>query len=242
MEVGSTRGAEIVIESDVKTAADSTTRALDAQDNIYQDSPFYAPHGWRGLTVRALFLLLTIGLLIISILSLSPWSVTHYSATTFSISVFYIIFTGVTVILLVVYNLLGKSATTIIPCVCDGWYKIYTCALYLVMLILITIAALNTRRTPCGRYTSFSPDHDVYSVLCGSSTYVEEAHSLGVDMPYQNGSAAHVNLASPLVYDSYGLATVVESGLIAVQGFDGWCELISLNNTIELFERFSQPS
>jgi hypothetical protein len=192
--------------------------------------------------VRALFLLLTIGLLIISILSLSPWSVTHYSATTFSISVFYIIFTGVTVILLVVYNLLGKSTTTIIPCICDGWYKIYTCALYFVMLILITIAALNTRRTPCGRYTSFSPAHDAYSVLCGSSTYVEEASSLGVDMPYQNGSAARVNLAIPLAYYSYGLATVVESGLIAVQGFDGWCELISLNNTIELFERFSQPS
>jgi hypothetical protein len=112
------------------------------------------------------------------------------------------------------------------------------------MLILIIIAALNTRRTPCGRYTTFSPGNDAYSALCGSSTYVvvEEAKSLGVDMPYQNGSAAGVNLAIPLVPYSYGLATVVESGLIAVQGFDGWCEVISLNNTIELFERFSQPS
>jgi hypothetical protein len=242
IEVGSTRGVETMIEVNVKTEVDTMTRALDAKDNIYQDSPFYPPHNWRGITIRALFLLLTIGLLAISLLSLSPWKVIPYSATTFSVSVFYIIFISMTTILLAMYNLLGKSTTTIIPCISSRWYKIYTCVVYFMMLTLITIAALETRRTPCGSYTTFDTQRDAYPILCSDSTYINGTNFPGAGMPYVNGSAVGVNVAESRIYNSFGLAAEVVNGLIVVQSFVGWCKLTSYNNTVELFERVGQPS
>jgi hypothetical protein len=43
------------------------------------------------------------------------------------------------------------------------------------MLLVFTIAALETRRTPCGRYTTYDRTFGDYLALCGISTYVEAA-------------------------------------------------------------------
>jgi hypothetical protein len=119
------------------------------------------------------------------------------------------------------------------------------------MLTLITIAALETRRTPCGSYTTFDADHDAYPILCNDSTYINGTNFPGAGMPYVNGSAVgviisstriYVNISSPPIYNSFGLAAEVVNGLIVVQSFVGWCKLTSYNNTVELFERVSQPS
>lgn len=190
----------------------STTGLLETS----YDSPverFHPPHSWRGITVRLFFLLIILGLYAVSLLLLvSPWSPAaniFTTTTNFTLDLFYQVFLSISLVTMAAYILLGRSTTTIIPCICSRWYKIYTCFLFAAMLIVITIAALETRRTPCGRYTTFDKAYDNNYELCGSSTYV---------------NAASVNTV-------FGLAVRVGKGIIRVSSINGWCQLSSYNSS-----------
>lgn len=47
----------------------------------------------------------------------------------------------------------GMTTSTIIPCISATWYKIYSVAMMCLMLGLIVISSLETRKTPCGVWT-----------------------------------------------------------------------------------------
>jgi hypothetical protein len=107
---------------------------------------------------RILYLIVCIGIWAMSLLSLIPMPRTgsFFSFTSFAVTVFYFVFLSVSVILYATYFLRGKTTTTIIPCFSSIWYKLYTILLIVSMLILIVIAALETKQRPDGVHSSFS--------------------------------------------------------------------------------------
>jgi hypothetical protein len=67
------------------------------------------------------------------------------------------LFTG-TVIVLGYYLMRGRTTTTIIPCAAAAWYKIYTLWIMAWAVLLLVVACIETRNTPCGRYTTIPGD------------------------------------------------------------------------------------
>ena len=77
------------------------------------------------------------------------------TVTTFSLSLYYLFFLSSTLVIYIFYFVRGRSTTTIIPCISSIWYKIYTVFLALATIILVVLAALETRPTPCGKHTTW---------------------------------------------------------------------------------------
>jgi hypothetical protein len=65
-----------------------------------------------------------------------------------------------TIAILAFYILRGDTNTTVIPCVNHTWYKIYTGAFFVMMVILLMVSALETGKTPCGTLTTALSDWD----------------------------------------------------------------------------------
>ena len=63
--------------------------------------------------------------------------------------------------------------STIIPCIGKPWYKVATAVIYLTWLVLLVFSAIETRRLPCGRYTTSlaGSGEDVY--LCPGLVYLQ---------------------------------------------------------------------
>ncbi|KAI0149815.1 hypothetical protein F4776DRAFT_180592 [Hypoxylon sp. NC0597] len=82
--------------------------------------------------------------------------------------IFYLVYQiilAVSILLFTYYFIRGLNSTTIIPCISSWWYKAYSVILMGSMVALVTVACIQTRRTPCGKYTS-SPDIYADGVLC----------------------------------------------------------------------------
>lgn len=131
--------------------------------SISPDSPperYYPFHSWRGVAVRIFFLLPILGLWVLSMDYLQPWGGGTSSSTNFVAKVFYLSLLSFSLIIMATFFILGSCRTTVIPCIGSVWYKVYTCVVYSMMLGVIIVAALESRRTWCGKYTCFPPDHD----------------------------------------------------------------------------------
>jgi hypothetical protein len=79
---------------------------------------------------------------------------------------FYAFFLACSVILYGVYFLRGRSTNSIIPCHNTVWYKIYTGMVMAFMAVLVILACLETRKTPCGVYTTYPRDLSIDYYMC----------------------------------------------------------------------------
>ncbi|KAM0819296.1 hypothetical protein AB5N19_05111 [Seiridium cardinale] len=83
-----------------------------------------------------------------------------FTTTSWLLGVYYQSLLAPTVITFSYYFSVGPLRTNIIPCISKMWYKVYCsfCAVFTV--VLIVIAAVETRKTFCGKFTSLTPDFD----------------------------------------------------------------------------------
>ncbi|KAH8648652.1 hypothetical protein BX600DRAFT_475582 [Xylariales sp. PMI_506] len=97
-----------------------------------------------------------------------PWTAPIVATSTeFLLVIFYTFFLTATVGIYAWYFIRTGTETTIIPCISSVWYKIYTLCLAGLGLIVLIIACMETRRTWCGRYTTWTyPTGDISA--CGS--------------------------------------------------------------------------
>ncbi|KAE9381908.1 hypothetical protein N431DRAFT_298304, partial [Stipitochalara longipes BDJ] len=132
---------------------------------------FHSPRIWQSIAVKCFYLLMLTGLLVMSFVMLfyHPGG-TVFTATVFTLGLLFIIYFSITTATVAGYIALGRCNTTIIPCITAKWYKIYTGILFTCMLLVFIFAAIETRRTPCGVYTTYESSQD--AELCGASTYV----------------------------------------------------------------------
>lgn len=129
---------------------------LSASESSSPHDLFHPIIGRRGVTTRIIFLVPLLGLWVLDLLYFRPSTDLIWTATNLSVNVYYFFLLTVTLVVMVAYVLKGESTTTIIPCINSMWYKVYTCMVFILALLMLVISALETQKTPCGQYTTYS--------------------------------------------------------------------------------------
>jgi hypothetical protein len=179
-----------------------TMGLLDVESSSLNDS-MHPTQSWRGIFVRVLFLLPLTGLFMTSLFFTFPRKGVGFTLTGLFLNVFYTIFLCASVTIFSIYIILGLSTTTIIPCITSRWYKVYTAFLSLLAFLLILAAALETKKTPCGKYTTVLKEN--FDDVCGGmffSASKTDGH-FGVAKLTGPAQAAKIQME--------------------VHKFDGWC-------------------
>ena len=206
-------------------ATKTVQSTVKASELVEESALAYHPmRSWRGIAVRAFFLLTCLLLWVICLMQFIPlpgneWN--YQTSTQFFASLYYMAFLSVTILTLAVYMLPRHQNTTVLPCITSTWYKIYTGTLIVGTLLVFIITALEARKTPCGRLTSLVPEFDLG--ICGSSTYVYPIDSPkrvldGIPFLPTENATMWTNRTSP-----FGLIWRIPNGTFEVRGFDGWC-------------------
>ncbi|PMD31304.1 hypothetical protein L207DRAFT_519558 [Hyaloscypha variabilis F] len=225
-----------------------STSALVAKPTISSlESPvvpyrFHSPRIWQSLAIKAFYLLMLTGLLVMSFVMLVYHSGdTVFTATVFTLGLLFIIYFSITTATVATYVLLGRCNTTIIPCITAKWYKIYTGILFTCTFLVFIFAAIETRKTPCGVYTTYESSQD--SELCGPSTYVAIANQQGANATFVGPPQSSYNLTSLDITFPYGIAFGVGKGQVMIAALDGWCSGNELSNVglsqLTMFERMN---
>ncbi|OTA92517.1 hypothetical protein M434DRAFT_387163 [Hypoxylon sp. CO27-5] len=149
------------------------TRPLDVQrasiDSLLEDRDItcpsttqFRPSSWASRLFLIFYILLLQSILGILFFYSSGGGQT---VTSFIFYLVYQIIPIVSILLFSYYFIRGLTSTTIIPCISSSWYKAYSLILMGLMMALIVVASLQTRQTPCGKYTS---DLEMYdgTTLC----------------------------------------------------------------------------
>ncbi|CAG8982276.1 hypothetical protein HYALB_00004510 [Hymenoscyphus albidus] len=161
------------------------------QQMTYDSHPV---NNWRGCMVRIFFFLIITGFSaagIAFVLPLMPPEWTNVMSATNYVEVCFYTFVTIPMLgILMVYSF-QNPRTTIIPCVQPLWYKIHTVLLFVFMLVYISIAALETRKSPCGSFTTLTG-----SAQCvdGEGVTSVSKEFDGVYFGYSNGSQTFVDL------------------------------------------------
>jgi hypothetical protein len=111
---------------------------------------------WPARVMKTFFLLSTTTLVILAAYYIKPNPrVTAGTTSTLLVNIFYLMFLFVTLITAVIYTLRGETDTTIIPCINSPLYAVYTWFLFIFAWAIVIIAALETRETSCGQWTTY---------------------------------------------------------------------------------------
>jgi hypothetical protein len=156
----------------VQVRTPSTNDLLDMSD-VWSGEDFKPSSNWKSWLFRGFFLLPIIGLIILCLYYIIPTSrsgtLSLLTATTFTLVLFYLFFLTVSAFVYGYYFIRGRNTTTVLPCVTSRWYQIYTALLGALMLILVVIASIETRKSACGYYTTWPVDYDPCSGFAVSS-------------------------------------------------------------------------
>lgn len=194
------------IANDPEEHDEATFPSINEQLACIASARFHPRLGRSGLAWRIFFLLFLACLWLLPIITMLPfrWGI-YFTGTLFSMGIFYFVFLSVTLFSIAACIFTAKSSTTIYPYTSRIWYKAYTCLLFLLMGILIVIAALENRRAPCGTYTTYPSsitiphNFDFDEFLCDAVRVGDQAQS-GI----------------------FGLAAQDSKGEV-VRGYEGWC-------------------
>ena len=193
----------------------SSMGLLEIADTPSRDY-FRPTNSWRGVLTRVFFLLPIMGLWIICCLYVLPWRNRTFSTITTLISaLFYLFFLSASIVIYSLYFLRGRSATTIIPCINSLWYKVYTFVLFVFIVIVLVVAAIETRKTSCGKYTTWPPSLNDLAI-CGDEWIPVIANS--AELPFGIATYNTTNASNgTLIGNEFRVAE-----------FNGWCQTTGL--------------
>lgn len=183
-----------------------------ADDNT--STRFHPVSSWRGRLFRFIFLIPVAFLWVMTLLFIIPTGdnggVVYLSPTLLLVNILYLLFLTVTLVTYIYYFVRGPSATTVIPCIVSTWYQIYNAVLIVLILVLVIVSSVETRKTACGTYTTWPL----------SRTGNDEAMCGGV---YLNSSMAEApfGIATPFRPGLNG--TLLPHGEYTIVDFDGLC-------------------
>ncbi|KAK8128141.1 hypothetical protein PG984_009249 [Apiospora sp. TS-2023a] len=148
-------GYEPTRRNSMDSLIDSPSDALLLSGHRYRSTSL-----WYSRAFRAFYLLLLLVMLTAALMFLIGFSPTDmrfptigFTATSFTVLLFYIFLLAATSVICGVYFAAGSSST-VIPCISAPWYKAYTAAIMTLGLVALVISCLETRETPCGRFTT----------------------------------------------------------------------------------------
>lgn len=165
-----------------------------------QDGRFLPTSFWASRVARMFFCVLLLLLVVKSGFNITPQTASFASTTTFFVGLFYISLLGVSFLILTYYFVRTGAESTIIPCISSIWYKIYTSVVMALMVVMVALASIETRKTPCGMYTTF-PGYLGDSVCLLDQPAIVPVEPSGIkNMIYgfgQFGLATNVTLGTP---------------------------------------------
>ncbi|KAL2063451.1 hypothetical protein VTL71DRAFT_5256 [Oculimacula yallundae] len=182
--------------------------------SVVSGSSFHPTTSWRGRTFRVLFMAPILLLVALCFYYLIPWTpkkdtpwAYHLSATLFLLTLLYLVLITVTLFIFAYYLLRDVQPTTVIPCLVSPWYQIYTLMLTITTVLLVVIAAVETRKAPCGIYTSWPVEYNV----CPGTLVQSNATSL----PF--------GIAVRYAVSENDTDSTLPSDRVRITDFDGWC-------------------
>lgn len=155
--------------------APSTETPLDEATGYSQPAfeGFKPVHHWTSIVFRMFYLSLILGVLVLTLLLLIPWSgPSTYTISALVMGFFYVFFLFTTAAVYSWYFVTKGITTTVIPCINQTWYKLYTITLMIVAVGLLAITCIETRQTPCGEYSLLPPEHDMAICTTTRRVYV----------------------------------------------------------------------
>jgi hypothetical protein len=129
--------------------------------------PLRSKRCWLVILVQTFFLIMTAALLCLAGHYFKPNPrITAGTGSTLLVNILYVLYLLVTLATTFVYTLKGQSNITIIPCINSTFYKLYTCCLFSFAFLVFIVAALETRKTSCGTYTTYPANLGWDRFLC----------------------------------------------------------------------------
>jgi hypothetical protein len=184
--------------------------------NLLQTSGerLYLPSSWRGVVVRILYILPLLGYASASTFFMTQdW---EYTTTGFLVAIFFFFFTTTSLFTFAILFILGRSSTTtIIPCITSRWYKVYSCFLFMFAIVVIIVGALETRKTPCGKYTTWPSYQGNDAYLCSEGFLIS---------PWV-GNGNFWAIANWIWLNS-------TNSEVTLQAFSGWCQGVFRDNSV----------
>lgn len=129
-------------------------------------STFKPINKWYSRVLRFLYIIPIAALWTTPILFVMPspgYDSQVLTVTDMVLVVFYLFFLGASILILAFFFIFRerRCITTVLPCIGQIWYKMYTIVLGLTMLIMIVVAAIETHQVPCGRWTTLTDKFDI---------------------------------------------------------------------------------
>ncbi|KAG0649881.1 hypothetical protein D0Z07_4037 [Hyphodiscus hymeniophilus] len=205
----------------VETKSHTTMSLLDSAESNSAEQ-FHRTDSWRAIIFRIIYLVPVCCLLAICFLYVVPNKTERstLSVTTFLMVLFYATFLGVSAFVFGFYFLSGRSTSSIIPCCNALWYKIYTAMLMTLTVVLVILACLETRKSPCGVYTTYPNEWVNDLAVCphGTPVLVDHPQILGSEqVPFGLAMQTGINEDDTIDANTTGeLKTVIIS-------FEGIC-------------------
>ncbi|KAK7751228.1 hypothetical protein SLS62_006773 [Diatrype stigma] len=209
-----------------KNSIDSLIEPVGIEDHYYgqqpaeEDGRFRPTSFWGSRALRSLFCLLILLLLVKGAMNVSPMGTPFTSTTSFAIGVFYNFLLAASLVILGYHFVRNSADSTIIPCISSLWYKCYTVLVMTAMVLLIVLAAIETRKTPCGLYTTF-PGYMGDSICMLDYPVVVPVEPRGVD--YMVWGYGQFGIATNLTLGTAQADLKLGEGEFLVDEFTGTC-------------------
>jgi hypothetical protein len=122
---------------------------------------FVSPRSsWQSRAFRCFYLFISAGIWAVAFVFTAPVvpeDMSTFSTTSFVACLFYFVFITIATIIYAFYFFRGQTTSTLIPCISQPWYRVYTVLVMGFMVVLVVIASIETNRAPNGVYISAPP-------------------------------------------------------------------------------------
>jgi hypothetical protein len=143
-----------------------TTEEIDKADCMHPQSY------WPAVLLRVLYLFVwlcfTAYMAICQVTTVGELLSPYPLASTIVDHLLYLFLCLMTFFISLFYIAIGEGNNTVMPCIGTFWYTAYTIAWYIGAVAVVVIRGLETRRTPCGVYTTFPPEAGLDEKLCAT--------------------------------------------------------------------------
>jgi hypothetical protein len=216
----------------VEAVAEKPTTSLPSNSTVTSNriTKFHPTASWRSRIFSIFFVLPLIGLVFLSGFYELPIITPDIVTTTSSylVGMFYLLLMTISSLTYSWYFLRGWTGTTIIPCISTTWYKIYSVLLMVYLVLLLVLSGMETRKTPCGIYTTWAASTGVDFALCPNLTI---GGNLGFDLKFALPDYKDNNSQSPssfvmVNYTGYCIGELVWAEAILAQN----CSIIGLGD------------
>src|SRR5262249_13536794 len=118
------------------------------------DGRYKPTANWGSRAFRTIYFLLLLGLWVVATIWTFAGPLYRATVTVIFIAAYHFALFTVTMIVCAWYFCRGCTTSIILPCISHPSFKAYTILWLLATVALVTVAALETFKTPCGTYTS----------------------------------------------------------------------------------------